>query len=199
MNCIGGDELPPEIRPKSPSPPFWGEREGPTPEAWEGEVGGAADQDIGPPHPALSPQPVGGEGKASGYVNPIADLYLIFGQALRPKHKIHPSRLGRARPGGWARIETTGLHSGLASFETRPLGAPQDEGKALMALRKLLILRRPQSGRLEGRTAPDPANHGFLAQPRQRNPPPVEMMGFALLNPSYRCCIILNTGEAKGE
>ena len=46
MNCIGGDELPPEIRPKSPSPPFWEEREGPTPEAWEGEVGGAADQDI---------------------------------------------------------------------------------------------------------------------------------------------------------
>jgi hypothetical protein len=24
-----------------------------------------------------------------------------------------------------------GLHNGLASFETRPLGAPQDEGKAL--------------------------------------------------------------------
>src|SRR5260370_15198677 len=67
MNCIGGDELPPEIRPKSPSPPFWGEREGPTPEAWEGEVGGAADQDIGPPHPALSPRPAGGEGNASGY------------------------------------------------------------------------------------------------------------------------------------
>jgi hypothetical protein len=42
------------------------------------------------------------------------------------------------------------------------LGAPQDEGNALMALRKFLILRRPQSGRLEGRTAPDPANHGFL-------------------------------------
>jgi hypothetical protein len=57
------------------------------------------------------------------------------------------------------------LHHDRASFETRPLGAPQDEGKVLMALRKLLILRRLQSGRLEGRTAPDPANHGFLARP----------------------------------
>jgi len=46
-------------------------------------VGGAADRDIGPPHPTLSPRPAGGEGKASGYVNPIADFYLIFGQALR--------------------------------------------------------------------------------------------------------------------
>jgi hypothetical protein len=30
-----------------------------------------------------------------------------------------------------------GLHNGDASFETRPLGAPQDEGKALMALREI--------------------------------------------------------------
>jgi hypothetical protein len=30
-----------------------------------------------------------------------------------------------------------GLHNGDASFETRPLGAPQDDGKALMALREI--------------------------------------------------------------
>jgi len=44
-----------------PSPPFRGEREGPVAERWEGEVGGTANQLIGPPHPALSPRPAGGE------------------------------------------------------------------------------------------------------------------------------------------
>src|SRR5205814_1881921 len=40
-------------------------REGPSPEGWEGEVGGAgAAPHIGPPHPSLSPRPAGGEGKA---------------------------------------------------------------------------------------------------------------------------------------
>jgi len=46
---------------KSPSPPFRGEREGPAKR--EGEVGGAAIRFAGPPHPALSPRPAGGEGK----------------------------------------------------------------------------------------------------------------------------------------
>src|SRR5712671_5866431 len=46
-----------------PSPPFRGEREGPVAERWEGKVGGTANQLIGPPHPALSPRPAGGEGK----------------------------------------------------------------------------------------------------------------------------------------
>jgi hypothetical protein len=46
----------------SPSPPFRGEREGPAPEAWEGEVGrAAASRFKGPPHPTLSPRPAGGE------------------------------------------------------------------------------------------------------------------------------------------
>ena len=59
---------------KSPSPPFRGERACPGPDpgegprrdvglqptdlirgAWEGEVGGAANPSVGPPHPALSP------------------------------------------------------------------------------------------------------------------------------------------------
>jgi len=46
---------------QKPSPPFRGEREGPPKR--EGEVGGAANRFVGPPHPALSPRPAGGEGK----------------------------------------------------------------------------------------------------------------------------------------
>src|SRR5467141_5200481 len=42
-----------------PSPPFRGEREGPAKR--EGEVGGAANRFVGPPHPILSPRPAGGE------------------------------------------------------------------------------------------------------------------------------------------
>jgi hypothetical protein len=44
-----------------------------------------------------------------------------------------------------------------ASFETRPPGAPQDEGKLFMALIKILILRSPRSGRLEERITVDPS------------------------------------------
>ena len=50
---------------KSHSPPFSGEREGPAAKRWEGEVGNAANQPGGPPHPALPPRPAGGEGKES--------------------------------------------------------------------------------------------------------------------------------------
>jgi hypothetical protein len=45
---------------KHPSPPFRGEREGPAER--EGEVGGVANRFVGPPQPALSPRPAGGEG-----------------------------------------------------------------------------------------------------------------------------------------
>jgi UDP-N-acetylmuramate dehydrogenase len=48
---------------KSPSPPFRGERQGPTPGAWEGEVGGAAGRSSGFPRP-LRPQ--GRRGRYSG-------------------------------------------------------------------------------------------------------------------------------------
>src|SRR5215471_3174968 len=51
-----------------------------------------------------------------------------------------------------ARRVREGLHLGCACFETRPLGAPQHEFNPLMALRKILILSRPRSGRVEGRT-----------------------------------------------
>jgi len=40
---------------KSPSPPFRREREGPSPQGWEGEVGGSVNLPAGPPHPALCP------------------------------------------------------------------------------------------------------------------------------------------------
>ena len=43
---------------------------------------------------------------------------------------------------GWAPI--TPLDQQQSIFETRPLGAPQDEDKPSMALRKFLILRRPR-------------------------------------------------------
>jgi hypothetical protein len=37
------------------------------------------------------------------------------------------------------------------------LGAPQDEAISFMALKKILILRSPRSGRLEGRMSRHPA------------------------------------------
>ena len=52
------------IQAEGPSPPFRGEREGPNPKGWEGEVGAAADPLVDPPHPALSPRPAGGEGNS---------------------------------------------------------------------------------------------------------------------------------------
>src|SRR6266568_3683809 len=42
-----------------PSPPFRGEREGPAPKAWEGEVGGARSGTVAPLPPTLSPRPAG--------------------------------------------------------------------------------------------------------------------------------------------
>jgi ceramide glucosyltransferase len=47
----------------SPSSPLRGEREGPIAQRGEGEVKGETDSPNGPPHPSLSPRPVGGEGE----------------------------------------------------------------------------------------------------------------------------------------
>ena len=49
------DFKPKMSRRQEPLSALQGEREGPNPPGWEGEVGGAADQHVGPPHPALSP------------------------------------------------------------------------------------------------------------------------------------------------
>ena len=60
---------------------FWGEREGPRRDsAGEGEVGSAVNWCVGPPHPALSPPPAGGEGKRLGHsgVNLTARVSLDF-------------------------------------------------------------------------------------------------------------------------
>ena len=40
----------------------------------------------------------------------------------------------------------------LASFETRSASTPQDEVNLFVPSNVILILRRPRSGRLEGRT-----------------------------------------------
>jgi hypothetical protein len=44
----------------SPSPPFRGEREGPDPQGWEGEVGGATNRLVGP---LTLPSPPGQRGE----------------------------------------------------------------------------------------------------------------------------------------
>src|ERR1700730_11171938 len=48
-------------------PCFRGERDGPNPQGWEGEVGGATNRLGGPPHPTPPPRPAtalgGGEGR----------------------------------------------------------------------------------------------------------------------------------------
>jgi hypothetical protein len=48
------------------------------------------------------------------------------------------------------------LHEYPASFETRSATAPQDEEDLFVTLKAYLILRKPRSGCLEGRTAPIP-------------------------------------------
>jgi len=49
--------------PEGPSPPLRGEREGPTPTAWKGEVGGTASGATAPLTPTLSPRRAGGGGE----------------------------------------------------------------------------------------------------------------------------------------
>src|SRR5580704_3513328 len=61
-----------------------------------------------------------------------------------------------------------GLHRRFACFETRPSGAPQHEVFTLITLNTFLILRRPRSGRLEGRTTPTHPVGGFRNGPAVR-------------------------------
>jgi len=56
------------------------------------------------------------------------------------------------RSGPSLRQLTQWLQRGRACIETRPSGAPQHEVFSRWHFWKLLILRRPPSGRLEGRT-----------------------------------------------
>jgi hypothetical protein len=99
------------------------------------------------------PAPTNRLGQPWGHLEGIAFTHLSHGRAA--------PRFTAAGQSTWRRVAERlgkncdeGLRSGLTSFETRPLGAPQDEDKLLMALTRFLILRRPRSGRLEGRGAP---------------------------------------------
>src|SRR5437868_3381344 len=68
---------------RSPSPPFRGEREGPVAQQGKGEVGGAANRYVGPPHLALSPRRAGGEGNRSAVGrNPAAPVETHNHQAM---------------------------------------------------------------------------------------------------------------------
>jgi hypothetical protein len=70
----------------------------------------------------------------------------VMATTIMPAHGMGPGlRACQANDGGGAEEE---LQRGHACFETRPFGR-----SSLMALRKPLILRRPRSGRLEGRSA----------------------------------------------
>ena len=64
----------------SPSPPFKGERERPAKR--EGEVGGATNRHVGPPHPTLSPRPAVGEGQLNLDDHAIAVIALYLSRAL---------------------------------------------------------------------------------------------------------------------
>ena len=64
MNCIGATSYRQKPAENPLSARFRGEREGPAPEAWEGEVGDAADRDIGPLPPGTA-RSAGGPGLPS--------------------------------------------------------------------------------------------------------------------------------------
>src|SRR5207253_1468194 len=107
--------------------------------------------------------------RRAGRADPRGDAQLLSRRPLAPSRlglwlrrlpglRPAPPGLGDFRPGrAQRRMNGFMLHYGVASFEMRPLGAPQDEAKLLMALRMNLILRNPRSGRLEGRAVGNPA------------------------------------------
>jgi hypothetical protein len=58
-----------------------------------------------------------------------------------------------------------GLHNGLASFETRPLGAPQHEGMLLMASGKMPHPEETAEAVVSKDARRRSSRLGFLAQP----------------------------------
>ena len=90
---------------QDPSPPFRAEREGPTPEAWEGEVGAGDKPDHCPGTPHLTPTlsaPQGGEGAAARWRRAGEALIALVSLTIAA--------------GGF----TAGLHAGLI-YNTFPL------------------------------------------------------------------------------
>src|SRR5207237_1432692 len=95
--------------------------------------------------------------RAAGRIDPRRDAQLLSGRPRTPPRlglwlrrlpglRSAPQGLGGVRRRAEYGMSAFGLHYGLASFETRPLGAPQDEVLSWMALNKILILRSPRSG-----------------------------------------------------
>ena len=88
-----------------------GEREGPDPQGWEGEVGGATNRRVGPPHPPLSPRPAVGEGK--GRVVRATLRRQIFEKPVVTLSPDSPAGCGE----GWG--ETLRKRRPLAASETK--------------------------------------------------------------------------------
>jgi hypothetical protein len=96
LDCTAGVALNQDYaRGHEPLSALRGEREGPDPQGWEGEVGGATNRLVGPPHPTLFPRPAGGEGKgarrqshASAANLQTAGRYTFPGQPCRKRGEV---------------------------------------------------------------------------------------------------------------
>src|SRR5580704_9511742 len=97
----------------SPSPPFRGEREGPNPQGWEGEVGGATNRLVGPLTPPSPPGQRGERGK--GRVVRATLRRQIFEKPVITLSPDSPPRCGRGGPSshGSAQSAARGQAPGL--------------------------------------------------------------------------------------
>jgi cytochrome c oxidase assembly protein subunit 15 len=155
-----------------PSPPLRGEREGPTPKAWEGEVGDATSaQRRGPPHPTLSSRPAGGEGECAGAAwRRVAELVLfsvvltivaggfVAGTRAGLTYNTFPLMDGRLVPEGYAQLHPFVLNW----FENIP--AVQFDHRLLAVVTTVVILLVWRAG--WGAALPQPAHaalHGLTA------------------------------------
>jgi ATP-binding cassette subfamily B protein len=114
--------------PKLPSPPFRGEREGPAPKAWEGEVGRLAAALEAPTSPQPSPPP---EAERESIECRLAPTI-----AFEDVHFAYPGGRGPAHDG---------LSFTVAAGEKIGIVGPSGSGKSSVA-RLLLRLFDPQSG-----------------------------------------------------
>src|SRR6266478_9235173 len=101
MNCIGATSYRQKPAENPLSARFRGEREGPAPEAWEGEVGDAADPDIGPLPPCPSPPACGGRGRGPAWLRREGEVG--SGCSRRGAPPPHPDPLRpQGRRGGYS-------------------------------------------------------------------------------------------------
>jgi uncharacterized protein (DUF488 family) len=120
---------------RNPSPPFRGEREGPAPQAWEGEEGASAAQASGIPHltPTLSARG-GGEGVlfTIGYEKTrLADVIAILKEArVATVIDVRDRPISR-RPGFSKRQLAAALEeAGIAYVGMKALGTPPEGREA---------------------------------------------------------------------